>query len=237
MSIPHIGAAEGEETGEQRKRGNGGQDDQRTGQHAGICLGTGAAQGNSKAPMHSGEAHTERKAICVFCGSSLGQNPAFAEAARRLGEVIAARGDRLVYGGGMIGLMHEVASAARKGGAPVTGIIPDFLHRRVGTTDPALVSDVVVTSSMHERKARMSEIADAFVVLPGGIGTLEEMTEILTWAQLELHAKPIVIVNLFGYWDEFVACLDKMVQAKFAEAPLLKMLKVVSTVDDAMKIL
>jgi len=175
----------------------------------------------------------KRPAICVFCGSSRGADPAYAAGARQLGRLIAGHGFDLVFGGGAIGLMDEVAASAHEAGASVTGVLPDFLHRRVGPSRH--VTQIVMTGSMHERKARMFELSDGFIALPGGIGTFEETVEMLTWAQLELHAKPIVLVNIDGYWDPFLAMLDKMIVEGFIEKSLLTMLRVAPTPEDAIE--
>lgn len=156
--------------------------------------------------------------ICVYCGSGPGLNPAFVEAADALGQAMAAEGIRLVYGGGSLGLMGAVATAVLDHGGQVTGIIPDFLKQR----ELALgrVQEMVVTRDMHERKQLMFERADAFVALPGGIGTLEELVEQLTWAQLGRHKKPIVIANIDRFWDPLATLLDHMRDLAFIRAGL-----------------
>lgn len=153
------------------------------------------------------------KSICVYCGSGPGLNPAFLQAADELGRAMASEGIRLVYGGGSLGLMGAVATAVLDHGGQVTGIIPDFLQQR----ELALgrVQEMVVTRDMHERKRLMFERADAFVALPGGIGTLEELVEQLTWAQLGRHRKPIVIVNIDRFWEPLAALLDHMRELAF----------------------
>lgn len=157
---------------------------------------------------------SEISAICVFCGSRMGTDPAYEAAARGLGRMMAERGIRLVYGGGHIGLMGVVADAVLESGGQVTGVIPDFLRRReVGRND---LTDLVVTDSMHSRKQRMFELADAFVTLPGGLGTLDETIEVATWKQLGLHAKPIVILDAAGYWTALSTLLASVVQGGFA---------------------
>lgn len=146
--------------------------------------------------------------ICVYCGSRPGQNPAYADAARILGAAIADAGLGLVYGGGTRGLMGMVADAVMAGGGHVTGIIPEFLMEKEATReDLTALSELIVTRDMHERKHKMFERSDAFVALPGGIGTLEEIIEIMTWAQLGQHAKPIVFANIGGFWDP----LDRLI--------------------------
>lgn len=148
------------------------------------------------------------KSVCVYCGSARGSDPLFAEEARRLGQAIARENLRLVYGGGGIGLMGEVAAAAAKAGGAVTGIIPEFLVSRERAFGHA--ADIIVTRDMHERKRLMFERSDAFVALPGGVGTLEELVEQLTWAQLGQHRKPILVANIAGFWDPFLALIDHM---------------------------
>ena len=145
-------------------------------------------------------------AIAVFCGSSLGADHAFAHAAETLGTLLATQNIRLVYGGGNIGLMGKLASAALAAGGQVTGIIPRFmLDKEIGKID---LPDLRIVESMHERKALMNELADGFIALPGGFGTLEEFCETLTWAQLGLHAKPLGLLNTAGFYDHFLAFLD-----------------------------
>ncbi|GAB6054367.1 TIGR00730 family Rossman fold protein [Magnetospira thiophila] len=154
------------------------------------------------------------KTICVFCGSRSGTDPAHAEAAARLGQLLAERGIRLIYGGGGIGLMGIVAKAALDHGGEVVGIIPDFLfNMEVGTLP---LTEQLVVGSMHERKAKMFALSDAFVALPGGIGTLEETLEITTWKQLRQHDKPIVLLNTGGYWDPLTALMTQVIDGGFA---------------------
>ena len=159
---------------------------------------------------------TELRSICVYCGSSPGDDPSFSANAYRLGETIAGAGLRLVYGGGTKGLMGAVAQGVMDRGGKVTGIIPEFLMSKEAT-EKALgkLDELVVTHDMHERKHRMFEEADAFVTLPGGIGTLEEVIEIMTWAQLGRHEKPIVLANFGGFWDPLISLLDHMRSAQF----------------------
>ena len=146
--------------------------------------------------------------ICVFCGSGPGANPAYADAARVLGKAMAEGGIRLVYGGGSLGLMGEVARAVLTHGGKVTGIIPSFLSKKERMLRD--VDELIVTKDMHERKRLMFEHSDAFVALPGGIGTLEELVEQLTWSQLGRHDKPIVLANVEAFWDPFKALLAHM---------------------------
>ena len=140
-------------------------------------------------------------AVCVYCGSSTGSDPAFAQAAKALGKALAQNGVRLVYGGGSVGMMGTLARAVLENGGQVTGIIPEFL---TGKERPKpLTDDMIVTRDMHERKRKMFEHADAFVALPGGIGTLEELVEQLTWAQIGQHKKPVLLANINGFWEPF----------------------------------
>jgi uncharacterized protein (TIGR00730 family) len=146
--------------------------------------------------------------VCVYCGSANGTDPAYAAAAEEFGRVLAESGIRLVYGGGSVGLMGIVARRVLAEGGMVTGIIPQFLKdREVMLTE---VSELIVTPDMHERKRIMFERSDAFVALPGGIGTLEETVEMLTWAQLGRHAKPVVLANIKGFWDPLSDLLKHM---------------------------
>lgn len=148
------------------------------------------------------------ESVCVYCGSASGNEPLFAEDSRRFGRILAAEGVRLVYGGGGIGLMGEVASATAIAGGAVTGIIPRFLMSRERAF--AHDAEMIVVEDMHERKRLMFDRADAFVALPGGVGTLEELVEQLTWAQLGRHRKPILLANMGGFWDPFVTLVDHM---------------------------
>ncbi len=156
--------------------------------------------------------------VCVFCGSRAGVDPAFSEAAEELGRIFAEREVRLIYGGGSIGLMGVVMQAVLDNGGAVTGVIPEFLMRReVG--NPAL-TELIVVDSMHERKRRMFEFADGFAVLPGGLGTLDETIEVLTWQQLGLHGKPISLLNTGGYWTCFEALIEHVIGQGFADAAI-----------------
>lgn len=153
------------------------------------------------------------KSICVFCGASTGRNPEHLAAAERLGADMAAAGIRLVYGGGGIGLMGATARAVLKAGGKVTGIIPEFLVRREIMLDG--VDDLHVVPDMHTRKRMMFEAADAFVTLPGGIGTLEEVVEQMTWAHLGRHTKPIVLADIGGFWQPLIELIDHMSREAF----------------------
>lgn len=151
---------------------------------------------------------TDLKRVCVYCGSGHGVNPAYEAAAAELGRSLAAEGIELVYGGGSIGLMGTLAHSVLTAGGRVTGVIPQFLKdREVMLAD---VTELVTTRDMHERKRIMFERADAFVALPGGIGTLEEVVEMMTWSQLGQHEKPILLANIEGFWDPLTVLLDHM---------------------------
>jgi uncharacterized protein (TIGR00730 family) len=153
------------------------------------------------------------KTICVYCGSGPGSNPRFIEAAIALGKVLAENRIRLVYGGGSIGLMGALATSVLDHGGTVTGIIPDFLTSRENAL--TRVQELVVTPDMHERKRLMFERSDAFVALPGGVGTLEELVEQLTWKQLGRHTKPILLANVDGFWEPLLALLAHMRATQF----------------------
>jgi uncharacterized protein (TIGR00730 family) len=148
------------------------------------------------------------RTVCVYCGSGFGRDPAFREAAELLGTALAEAGMRLVYGGGDVGLMGTVARAALAAGGHVTGIIPDFLQAREHML--ADIQETVVVPDMHTRKRLMFERSDAFVTLPGGIGTLEELVEQLTWAQLGRHRKPVVLVSIAAFWSPLLALFEHM---------------------------
>jgi uncharacterized protein (TIGR00730 family) len=168
--------------------------------------------------------------LCVYCGSGPGRNPAYIEAARKLGRSLAAHGIGLVYGGGSLGLMGEVARSTLAAGGRVIGIIPQFLvQREQMLTD---VQEVVVTQNMHERKMSMFEKADGFAALPGGIGTLEELVEVSTWAQLNQHRKPIIIANIEGYWEPLLALVRHMREEKFIRPGLEVRYEVVERAED-----
>ena len=153
--------------------------------------------------------------VCVYCGANRGRDPAYAQAAHAMGTTLARRGIGLVTGGGGIGLMGVVADAALAAGGEVIGVIPDALMKK--ELAHRGLSELVVTPSMHERKARMAEIADGFVALPGGLGTYEELFEIWTWAQLGWHRKPCGLLNAAGFYDKRVAFLDAASEAQFVK--------------------
>jgi uncharacterized protein (TIGR00730 family) len=167
--------------------------------------------------------------VCVFCGSSPGRKPAYLEAARAMGRALARRGIGLVYGGGHVGLMGAVADAALAAGGEVVGVIPRGLQLRELAHEGLTTLHVV--GSMHERKARMAELAEGFVALPGGMGTLEELAEILTWAQLGLHARPCGLLDVAGYYDPLVAFLDRAVAEGFVRPDHRRLLVVAQDPD------
>jgi uncharacterized protein (TIGR00730 family) len=158
------------------------------------------------------------KTVCVYCGSGPGTNPRFVEAAIALGKALAENGIRLVYGGGSIGLMGAVATSVLDHGGAVTGIIPDFLTARENAL--TRVQEMIVTPDMHERKRLMFERSDAFVALPGGIGTLEELVEQLTWKQLGRHTKPVLLANIDSFWEPLLALLAHMKATEFIRPSL-----------------
>src|SRR5215468_6609031 len=174
----------------------------------------------------------EIRTLCVYCGSGSGTDPAFAEAARRLGKILADHRIGLVYGGGSVGLMGTLAASVLDHGGTVTGVIPEFLTDREQMM--GRIQEVIITSDMHERKRIMFERADAFAALPGGIGTLEELVEQLTWAQLGRHKKPILIANVERFWDPLVALLDHMRKLEFIRAGLSVDLLVAERVEEVL---
>ncbi|GBQ86099.1 LOG family protein [Asaia krungthepensis] len=174
-------------------------------------------------------------AAAVFCGSRHGSVPAFGEAAREMGAGLAERNIHLVYGGGAVGLMGVVADAALRKGGEVTGIIPTFLHDREVMNDK--VTDLIVTESMHERKRLMFAKADAFLILPGGLGTFDELMEIMTWRQLSLHDKPIVIVNIANWAVHVVAALEAAIEQGLADPSARGLYQVVQSVPEALAVL
>ena len=158
------------------------------------------------------------RTVCVYCGSGPGTNPRFIESAKALGKIFAESGIRLVYGGGSLGMMGAVATSVLDHGGIVTGIIPDFLTARENAL--TRVQEMIVTPDMHERKRLMFERSDAFVALPGGIGTLEELVEQLTWQQLGRHSKPVLLANVDGFWEPLLALLAHMRATQFIRSGL-----------------
>ena len=169
--------------------------------------------------------------ICVFCGSSSGNNEVYAEAARETGRLIAAHGWAMVFGGGGIGLMGEAARAARDGGAKVIGILPGFLRHLEPPLDSGETVEIV--PDMYHRKARMVALSDAFLILPGGIGTLDEFFEVIVGKQLGQIRKPIVVMNMSGYFDPLLALLDHTASGEFVQPTLEKLFHVVTTPEQA----
>ncbi|AUN29772.1 TIGR00730 family Rossman fold protein [Niveispirillum cyanobacteriorum] len=180
------------------------------------------------------------QSVCVYCGSSDFVADSYKDAARRTGEQLAANGYDIVYGGGRVGLMGIVADAGLKGGAKVVGIIPDHIKRY--EVDHTGLTELIVVESMHIRKQMMVERSDAFIILPGGIGTLDEMFEIITWRQLRLHGKPVVIINTDGFWNPLVALMEHMTETGFMRKPNLpgaddRLYHVVDSVEEAVDLL
>jgi len=175
------------------------------------------------------------KSICIYCGSQNGNSPEFVGAARILGKALAENSIRLVYGGGTKGIMGEVARAVAENNGEIVGIIPQFLlNLEGGGTAPGDLGEVIVTEDMHQRKHMMFERADAFVALPGGIGTLEEIVEMMTWAQLGRHRKPIALANIDGFWEPLVALLDHMRQEEFIRKGLEVTYRIADKIEDVL---
>lgn len=168
--------------------------------------------------------------VCIYCGSSAGASEGYAEAARRLGRMLGERRIRLVYGGGRIGLMGEVADAVLAAGGQVIGVIPDHLQLR--ERGHRGVTELRVVGTMHERKNVMFELSDAFVILPGGYGTLDEAFEMLTWRQLRLHDKPILFANIDGYWTPLKGLIDHFIREQFAQESSRRLFAFVDRVED-----
>ena len=198
--------------------------------------------------------------LCVYCGSSNGADPIYREAAERLGTLMAERGVRLVYGGRRVGLMGTVAHAVMAGGGTATGVIPRFIieheksnpgagelsmglagpegmggpaHSKATSPLPEFdLTEVIVVDDMHERKRRMFELADGFIALPGGLGTLEETIEVVTWKKLKLHAKPVVVMNIAGYWEPLRTLVERAVSGGFAHPDSLDLFTMVDSADE-----
>jgi uncharacterized protein (TIGR00730 family) len=171
-------------------------------------------------------------ALCIFCGSQTGTDPAYAAAAIALGAAMAAAGTTLVFGGGRVGLMGVVGDAVLAGGGKIVGVIPDFL--KVKELAHTAATEMIVVPDMHTRKKVMFERSDAFCILPGGVGTLEEMFEIITWRQLHLHNKPIVILNAAGYWQPLITLIDNMIGEGFAHRGHEALITVVDRPEDVL---
>ncbi|MBC7908401.1 MAG: TIGR00730 family Rossman fold protein [Rhodospirillaceae bacterium] len=172
------------------------------------------------------------KSLCVFCGSGAGNDPGYRDAAARLGRHLAAEGIRLVYGGGQLGLMGVLAEAVIGGGGTVIGIIPEHLTRVEKAYDD--VTELHVVDSMHTRKHKMFNMADAFAVLPGGMGTMDETFEILTWKQLRLHSKPIILVNQHNYWQPWLELTNHIIASGFAHPETARLYTVIDDVDEVL---
>jgi hypothetical protein len=175
------------------------------------------------------------KRLCVYCGSSAGVDASYRDAAARLGTLLAQSGVELIYGGGRVGLMGVLADAALAAGGRVTGIIPRHLHDRE-VAHPG-VRNMIVVASMHERKQRMFELADAFAVLPGGLGTLDETIEMLTWRQLGLHGKPVIIADIAGYWAPLLGLFEHAIAQGFAAVSSREFYRAVARIEDVLPIL
>ena len=185
--------------------------------------------------MNRPEKMSKIRKICVYCGSGPGTDPAYVEAAKAFGAILAKNGIGLVYGGGTVGMMGEIADAVEAHGGQLTGIIPEFLmakeHARRGE------HNLIVTRDMHERKRKMFELADAFVALPGGVGTLEEIVEQMTWVQLGRHRKPVLLANIENFWQPLCALLDHMKKLQFIRGGLDFDLLVADKVEDILPML
>lgn len=176
-----------------------------------------------------------KRRVAVYCGSAAGTDPAFLEEAALLGREIAAASLGLVYGGANIGLMGAVANSALENGAEVIGVLPDILSGKEIAHSGLTALEMVPT--MHERKARMAELADAFLILPGGYGTFDELMEAVTWAQLGLHAKPCILINTAGYWNGLLSFIDSSVNAGFVKQENRQLLQVAATAAEAIRLL
>lgn len=177
----------------------------------------------------------EKKSICVFCGSSGKVDDAYRQAASQLGTLVGAKGFDLVYGGGHVGLMGLVADAALASGSSVLGVIPKFLQDYEIGHDG--LDELIVTDNMHDRKRLMYERSDAFVILPGGLGTLDETFEVLTWTQLGLSAKPVVLANINGFWNPLLALVDHLVSSGFAREENRSILQVADNMEEVFQMI
>jgi uncharacterized protein (TIGR00730 family) len=172
------------------------------------------------------------KSLCVYCGSRVGANPSYAVAAEALGRIMAKSGIRLIYGGGGGGLMGVIGRTVMEEGGVAVGIVPDFLRKLEAQQEG--LTELLVTQTMHERKFMMYDMADAFAVLPGGIGTLEELTELLSWRHLRVHEKPLVIINVDHYWDPLLELFEHALRENFAGEGLRREYIVVTRVEDVL---
>jgi uncharacterized protein (TIGR00730 family) len=195
-----------------------------------TCLGTEIPHRNP-----SGIMDKKTPSICVFCGSSSGVDARHTKAARQLGTLIGQRGFSLVFGGGGVGLMGEVADAVSENGGMVIGVLPKFLRH----VEPPLksIEELIITPDMQQRKARMLSLADAFVALSGGLGTLDEIFEVLSTAQLKVHSKPIVLLNIDGHFDPLIAVLDKIVRDGFAHGDISKLYRITATPEETVDLI
>jgi len=176
------------------------------------------------------------KTLCVFCGASDDVAGVHRESATRLGDAMAAAGVGLVFGGGRIGLMGLLSAAVARGGGKITGVIPKHLHRaEIGGRH--VIGELRVVETMHERKALMFALSDAIAVLPGGLGTLDETFEVLTWKQLGLHDKPIVLIDVAGYWAPLIHMIDRVVQSGFAPRSSLQLMRIARTPEEVLPLL
>ncbi|MGA9000399.1 MAG: TIGR00730 family Rossman fold protein, partial [Pseudolabrys sp.] len=185
--------------------------------------------------MNRSEKSSKIRKICIYCGSGPGTDPAFVESAHAFGAVLAKNGIGLVFGGGSVGMMGTISKSVLDHGGEVTGIIPEFLVVREHAMRGA--DNLIVTRDMHERKRKMFEMADAFVAMPGGIGTLEEVVEQITWVQLGRHRKPILLANIKGFWDPLCALIDHMKGLEFIRGDLNFDLLVADRVADILPML
>lgn len=175
------------------------------------------------------------KSLCVYCGSRMGRNDHFSKIARNFGEILAHADIRLVYGGGNVGLMGVIANSVMAAGGKVTGIIPRHLDEEESGWKEA--TDFFVVDNMHDRKRMMFDHSDAFVALPGSIGTLDETIEVITWKQLGLHNKPIIIVNMDGYWQPLMALITNFIEQEFTSPQTLELFHMVDSVEDVIPLL
>jgi uncharacterized protein (TIGR00730 family) len=174
------------------------------------------------------------KSVCLFCGSSDRSDPAYTVAAQEFGALTAAAGWRLVYGGGGVGLMGASARSAHEAGGRVLGVMPGFLRSRERLFDEV---ETLVVTSMHERKTIMYDQSDAFVVAPGGVGTLEEVIEVLSWKRLDLHHKPVIFLNINGFWDTLLAAIETGIERKMTPDTFRQAYSVVNTVEEAIALM
>ncbi len=175
------------------------------------------------------------KSICVYCGSRLGRKQSFQDLANKVGLILAKNNIKLIYGGGNVGLMGIIATSVMENGGSVHGIIPGHLDEREKSHDT--ITELTIVNNMHQRKRMMFDHSDAFLVLPGSIGTLDETIEAITWAQLNLHDKPIVILNHENYWDPFLGLLENIIENEFTVPETLNLFHVVKSADDVLPLL